>query len=83
MISSTTTFSVSRDHRCPACGRVVLTPFEQGVEGRYHPECVKLPVAPLIGDWPPRVDMPNFPNFPHCPYPHYPNVPWSHLNSCL
>lgn len=87
-MNSTTTISLcaARDFRCPACGRVVLNPFEAGVEGRYHPECVRPPAAPVI-DWPPRQDMPIFPTNPYTPndyptYPMYPGMTW-HLNSCL
>lgn len=87
MISTNLNVSV-RDYRCPACGHVVLIPFEQGVEGRYHPACVQPPTAPLVpNDWPPRLDTPDFPHpYPLNPFtpalPHYPGPVW-HLNACL
>jgi hypothetical protein len=38
--------SISKDPRCPYCGRPVLGVFIQGIDGRYHPECTRPPAHP-------------------------------------
>ena len=41
--AATITFFQAKDPRCPQCMRVVIEPYVQGVEGRYHPQCVQPP----------------------------------------
>lgn len=64
--------NIPRDPRCPYCGRPVIGEHITGLEGHYHPECVRPPQPPLPFPFP--SPLPLDPG----PWPN-PHITWSNM----